>query len=143
MAFLIGGSHASGRSGTTVGTDYEFRFHRLFGVAGTAEYVAGDFRDSVGVMSLMVHPTHNLRLSVGPGIERAMKEEVAEPGEEPVSGVSRWHKLFRIGANYDFHLKHGWTVGPDVALDFAEGRHVLVVGLAIGRGFNSWGRGGH
>lgn len=126
-AFLMGGTHNGERNALTVGGDIEFRPTHLFGIGLTGEHVKEPFRENVWIVPVIVHPTRGLKLSVGPGIER-----IVEPGSDH---LTEQHALLRVGATYDVPLRRGWTLDPDIAVDFVEGERVVVYAIAIGKEF--------
>jgi hypothetical protein len=130
-AVLFGDTHAAESNGFTFGGDIEFRPVRLFGVGFTGEHVNEPFRENVWVFGFTVHPARGLRLTIGPGFERATHAE---------AGHHDQHALLRVGAAYEIPLRHGWTVDPDVALDFVARERITVYSVAIGKEF---GRAGH
>lgn len=130
-AALIGETHSGAMDGVTFGGDLEVRFVRPLGIGITGEHVSEPFRENVWVFPLIVHPTHSLKLTIGPGFERARHDE-RHPVEQ--------HGLLRVGASYDFPLRHGWTIDPDVAIDFVAGEHVLIYAVAIGKEFGHTSR---
>jgi hypothetical protein len=128
-AALVGESHEGARNGITFGGDLELRLARFVGIGLTGEHVNEPFRENVFVAPLIIHPSHGLRLMVGPGVERATREEAPHGFEQ--------HLLLRGGVGYDFSLRHGWTLDPDVAVDFVDGQRVLVYAIAIGKEFGA------
>ena len=126
IAVLVGDTHASEANGFTFGGDVEFRPRRLVGVALTGEHVNEPFRENVWVFGVNVHPARGLRLTIGPGFERVSHAD---------EGHHEQHALLRIGAAYEIPLKHGWSIDPDVALDFVDGERVVVYAVAIGKEF--------
>jgi hypothetical protein len=128
-AALIGESHEGARNGITFGADLEVRLARRVGVGITGEHVNEPFRENVWVAPLVIHPSHGLRIMVGPGLERATRDEAPHGFEQ--------HLLLRGGIGYDFALRHGWTLDPDVAVDFVDGQRVLVYAVAIGKEFGA------
>lgn len=135
-AGLIGESHNGELNGFTFGGDIEFRLSRWVGVGFTGEHVDQPFRENVWFVPLLIHPTAGhkapgLKLTVAPGFERAREAvTAAEPEGEIVK-----RGLWRVGVGYDATLKNGWTIGPDIAVDFVAGDRVLVYAVAVGREF--------
>ena len=125
-AVLFGDTHGTEENGFTFGGDIEFRPLRLVGLGLTGEHVNEPFRENVWVLGVNVHPARGLRLTVGPGFERATHTE---------AGHHEHHALLRVGAAYEIPLTHGWTLDPDVALDFVAGERVAVYAVAIGKEF--------
>lgn len=136
-AVLIGGSHNGDLNALTFGGDVEFRPTRPIGIGFTGEHVNEPFRENVWIVPVVLHPMPRFKLSVGPGIERAR-----EAGEG--HHVAQ-HALLRVGATYDIPLTHGWTLDPDIAVDFVNGERVVVYAMAIGKEFGATGghRTGH
>lgn len=126
-AGFFGESHNGDRNGITFGGDLEVRATRLFGLGVTGEHVNEPFRENVWVVPVLVHPSRRLKLTVGPGFERARED--AEGAE------FRTHALLRLGATWEFPLRHGWSIDPDLALDLVEHQRVLVYTVAISREF--------
>ncbi|GIU76168.1 MAG: hypothetical protein KatS3mg004_3255 [Bryobacteraceae bacterium] len=135
VAFITAGSHNTKKDGDTFGADYEFRFTRRAGIVATYEHVGGDFREDLMAFTAAVHPWKGLRLAAGPGFDREPWER--EGGAEAVAAETgkRVRGLFRVGGGYDFHLPHGLTIGPDLAVDILKNEKVLVFGINIGFGF--------
>lgn len=135
VAFLAGGSHNTKKDGDTFGADYEYRFARRFGVLTTYEHVGGDFREDLMAFTAAWHPWKGLRLAAGPGFDREPRE--SEHPHEHAAATDGKHArgLFRVGGGYDFHLPHGFTIGPDLAVDILKGEKVFVYGVNIGFGF--------
>ncbi|MGB9609837.1 MAG: hypothetical protein ACPL7M_02610 [Bryobacteraceae bacterium] len=135
VAFLAGGSHNTEKNGDTFGADYEFRFARRAGILATYEHVGGDFREDLMAFTAAVHPWKGLRLAAGPGFDREPREREGGAEAVPAEMGKRVRGLFRVGGGYDFHLPHGFTIGPDLAVDILKGEKVLVFGINIGFGF--------
>lgn len=120
-AFAFAGvTNDDGDYGFTVGLNYERRFHLWYGVGGTFEATLGQTRDLVIGPTFELHPVSDLRI----GLTAA--GELRD---------SDWDFLFRIGLGYDFEWRPGWTIAPSVALDFARGQRIIVLGGTVGRLF--------
>lgn len=109
-----------GEGGFTLGAQYERRFHRWYGVGAVTQAVVGKDRDFLIGPSFFLHPLEALTVGLTPGAERADED---------------WDFLFRLGLDYVFELKQEWTIGPTLALDFARGQRIYVIGVSIGRTF--------
>jgi hypothetical protein len=124
-AFLGGATRLWGQdhqeSGMTVGVEYEYRFHRNWGVEGVLEgvFLHEHHRDLAFAAPLTWHPVGGLKLTAGPGFEDDGKHVLF---------------MFRVSAGYAFELE-GITIGPEVAMDFADGSKTIVYGFSIGCGF--------
>lgn len=127
---FLGGTHLDREDHVTWGAEYEFRFKPWGGWSAVYEHVNKDARDNVMVFPFVWHAHKRLHINVGPGFEREFERE----GE---SGEGRMVKnfLFRTGATYTFKLYKGWSIGPDVAVDFVSGKHAFVYGISFGHGF--------
>jgi hypothetical protein len=103
--------------GLTTGLEYEYRFHRRFGIGGMLEYIAGDINVSLAGVMVNVHPWRELVLVIGPGIEFDSAE----------------HDTFlRVGALYEFKAGPVF-IGPAVIVDtFRDEGHALIVGGQVG-----------
>lgn len=115
-------SHGSERGGT-VGGEYEYRFTKMLGVAGQAEWIGGDF-DDVWLFDggLTFRPVEPIRFFAGMGWVRE------HGGHEVLVG--------RIGTWYAFHLTGHYFLAPTFNLDFIEaGSTETNYGLNVGWGF--------
>lgn len=135
IAFLAGGSHNTKKDGDTFGADYEYRFTHRLGVLTTYEHVGGDFREDLMAFTAAWHPWKGLRLVAGPGFDREPRESEGLHEHAPAETSKRTRGLFRVGGGYDIHLPHGFTIGPDLAVDILRGEKVFVYGVNIGFGF--------
>ncbi|MCS7042796.1 MAG: hypothetical protein NZR01_08390 [Bryobacteraceae bacterium] len=135
VAFLGGGSHNTKKDGDTFGADYEYRFANRVGLLTTYEHVGGDFREDLVAFTAAWHPWKGLRLVAGPGFDREPREMEAGHEHAAAEAGKRFRGLFRVGGGYDFHLPHGFTIGPDFAMDILRGEKVFVYGINIGFGF--------
>jgi hypothetical protein len=105
-------------NGVTLGLEYERRLSKSLGVGAVAEHVFGDIGVSVYAVPLFFH-TGRWKFLVAPGIE---------------TGDFGTEFLVRIGGDYAFHVGD-WEIAPGLDVDFVDGDQVLVLGLAIGKGF--------
>jgi len=139
FSLVLGGSHASGKSGFLAGGEYELRFHPHFGAAFTGEHVGQDFRETVISFTPVVHPWKQLWLAAGPGFDRkddaASVFEIEEPAGTARTLEKRTRSLFRVGGCYAFEIGRGFTLGPDLAVDFLSVERVFVFGISLGYGF--------
>jgi hypothetical protein len=106
--------------GFTIGAQYEYRFHMWYGVGGLVQTLYDRQREFIIGPTFYLHPLEPLSVGLSPGLERADAD---------------WAFLFRIGLDYDFELRKGWTIAPSFALDFARGQRILVLGVSVGRIF--------
>lgn len=103
--------------GPAIGLDYEYRLHESWGAGAFAEYVAGELE--VGVFGVMAnfHPTEELLIGIGPGIETSREETRA---------------LMRLGGLYEFEAGEV-IIAPAIYWDWLEGgHHVFLLGLNFG-----------
>lgn len=119
-AGFAGVTNDDGDYGFTLGLDYERRFHQWYGVGGKIEVVTGEGRDLIVGPTFNLHPVGDLRIGLTAGGELRN---------------SAWDFLFRFALDYDFEWKPGWTVAPSLALDFARGQRIAVLGASVGRIF--------
>jgi hypothetical protein len=135
VAFLAGGSHNTKKDGDTFGVDYAYGFVNRVGLLIAYEHVGGDFREDLMAFTAAWHPWKGLRLVAGPGFDREARESEALPEQAPVSGGKRTQGLLRVGGGYDIQLPHGFSIGPDLAVDILRGEKVFLYGVNIGFGF--------
>ena len=103
----------------TIGADYEFRFHRIFGAAALIDSAWKETETTVVGAGIFVHPHGGLKFLLAPGLEE-----------------HHGHNEFmvRVGAAYDFHVG-SFSISPTVNVDFVDGKGAVVYGLAFGYGF--------
>ncbi len=135
VAVLAGGSHNTKKDGSTVGGDYEYRFHHRFGALASVEYVGGDFREDVFAFTAAWHPWKGLRLIAGPGFDREFRQHEEAGHGETAEKHGRYRALLRTGAAYEFHIWQHFTIGPEIAVDVLKGEKVFVYGINFGWGF--------
>ena len=104
----------------TLGLDYERRFHEWYGVGAFAQAPFGTNRTFIIGPAFSLHPVSNLRVSMAPSAERSQDD---------------WAFNFRLGFDYAFTLRTGWVIVPSLALDFARGNRIFVLGASAGRVF--------
>ena len=120
IAVFLGGTDSeTAGSGFTIGVDYEYRFHKNFGIGVMGEYADLDHAAWIVGVPFVLHPWQGLRLTVMPGVEFT-------------DGHSNY--LTRVGVGYDFHVGD-WSLTPTVNVDFVDGHQNLIFGIAFGRGF--------
>lgn len=107
-------------AGFTIGLDYEWRFHQWYGIGGLGQVVTSGSRDAVLGPALFLHPVGSFRMTLAPAAERAQGD---------------WYFAFRLGFEYDVTLRAQWVLSPSVALDFARGNRIYVLGVSAGRIF--------
>ncbi len=120
VILFLGATISDDDTAFSVGIDYEYRLNEFLGIGALAEYTAADPDSWVLAGELFVHVTEGLGLIFATGVE-------LEDGDAEF--------LFRTGISYEFDLDDGWTIGPEVNVDFVDGDQDLVVGLSVGRTF--------
>ncbi|MEE4382438.1 MAG: hypothetical protein V2J02_10615 [Pseudomonadales bacterium] len=137
VALLVGGSNVrdEGRSGATIGLDFELELSHRFGVGIVVEH-AGDEVDATTALAVIDwHIVPGLVFQVGPGVEYEREVEM-EPGHGTVVRTRTLSNLVgRAGFFYEIEVGREWSVAPSVSLDVTEDHETLVWGLAIGRRF--------
>ena len=141
---FLGGSHDGDENGFTLGGDYELRLHRLVGLGAGAEHAFGDFKESVFVFPVFLHPIGEFRVGAGPGFEYKGSGSGGE-GEGGVGEISATSSeiahgsetefLFRVTFLYDFFIKEKFSISPNVSIDFVDGSKIIVFGVTFGVGF--------
>lgn len=115
--------HGHSESGYALGLEYEFRFNERWGLGVDLERLFGDETDRSEVVAvpLSFHPNEHWRLFFGPGYEFHDKKDKF---------------LIRAGVAYEWELKSGWSLSPEIIADFLDGgAKTYVAGIAIGHGF--------
>ena len=117
---LFGGGHHSieegSEKGGMVGTQYEYRLDRLFGIGGTIEYMGGDFSKWAFTLPLYIHPYGGWEFRVAPGVE-------IERDESFLAG--------NLGVSYEFELNEQWVLQPDAEITFTKENTFLSYGLSL------------
>jgi hypothetical protein len=111
---FLGGTFDDGESNASFGMSYERRLKESFGIGGLVEYTNG--REWVYAVPFTVHINEAWKVMVAPGFEHADGENTY---------------LTRIGTAYDFKFD-GWSLAPEVNLDFVDGETKVVVGVSFG-----------
>ena len=113
----------------TIGGEYEFRFLPRLGISIEVEYVT---RVDAGIFAFPVvfHVYEGLMFVAGPGWET--KPRVIEALGD------RSDFLFRIGAQYGFHVGGRFSLMPAVDLDFVKREHETEKLFVFGIKF-AWG----
>ena len=124
IALFIGDTHEDEENGITVGLGYEYRLNQLFGIGGIVEYAGVDFKESLVMAPLFLHPYKGWLFVVAPG--------VAIPKKHSGDDVEF---LFRVGAAYEFEIGEKWVLTPEFNVDFVDNREALVFGLSFGYKF--------
>jgi len=113
------GPDAGNKNAFTLGIDYHYRLNRLLGVGAFWDHAFGYFRTTVVAPGLFVRPVEQVLILAAPGVE-------LHEGEKEF--------VFRLGFYYEFHVDQ-LSLSPTVAVDFLEGKQVLIYGLTMGFGF--------
>ena len=116
VALFLGGTHADDEDAFTVGLDYEYLFHEMFGVGGLIDDAGGDLGTTLIAPALFVHPFGGFAIVLAPGIEFNDDDNFA----------------FRLGFSYEFEFNERFTVAPEINFDFVDGEVDEVYGLAFG-----------
>ena len=108
---------------TAIGVKYELQFHEKWGVGLDVEKLYGDDTDRAWVVAipLRFYLDENWKLFLGPGYELKGDHD---------------KYLTRTGVAYEFDLKDGWSLSPEIVIDFISGgATTYVAGVAIGHSF--------
>ena len=114
---------AHNESGIALGLKYRLLFHPKWSIGADIEKLFGDGPDRSWViaMPLSFYLTERWRLFLGPGYE-----------------ISDNHDkyLTRSGLAYEFEMSGGWSLAPEIVIDFISGgTTTYVAGIAVGYGF--------
>ena len=116
VALFLGGTHAEGENEFTVGLDYSYRFHSLFGAGGLIDHAGGELDTTLIAPALFIYPFGGLSIVLAPGIEFNDDDNFA----------------FRLGFAYEFEIMEKYTIAPESNLDFVDGETDEVYGIAFG-----------
>ena len=111
---FVGITHDDGENDPSLGVTYEHRFGR-FGTGFIAEFTKSDRRDSVLAVPFFWHPADPWRTVVAIGTEY-------NDGENSF--------LARVGGSYEIEFS-GWSLSPEVNVDFVDAGTVLVIGASF------------
>ena len=79
-------------------------------------------REAICAVGLFYHPWPRVRLHLAPGVQRdAARDEV--------------DFMVRVGADYEFELRDGWSLSPNLNVDFGPNESLLVFGVQLGYRF--------
>ena len=115
-------------SGSVLGLEYVYKFHERWALGGVFEIETfGDNHKRHGILAVPVsfYASKHWRLFAAAGVE------FSEPWKADKA-------MGRLGTGYEFPLgKSGWTLAPEVQVDFVEGgTRVDVFALALGYGWH-------
>ena len=123
VGLFLGVTDKDGDLGTSIGIDYEYRFHEMFGIGGLLEYTGSDFREGVACVPFFWHPWRELAFVGAPGIEM-----------DAADGTDSF--LVRVGVEYGFAIGSGYKLVPEANFDFTRDEDtVVVIGASIARSF--------
>ena len=120
IEIFMGATLNHGDSNASFGASYERRLGESFGIGALVEYTDGD--EWVYAVPFSWHVTESWKLLVAAGVEHEDGE-----GEEPSEDTY----LTRIGTSYEFKFA-GWSLAPEVNVDFVDGDESTVLGVSIG-----------
>ena len=114
IELFVGITRDDGENEPSVGLTYEHRFGR-FGTGFIAEFTKADRRETVLALPFFWHPADPWRTVVAIGTELS-------DGENSF--------LTRVGGSYEFEFS-GWSLSPEVNVDFVDQGAVLVIGASF------------
>lgn len=114
VELFVGITHDDGDNEASLGLTYERKFGR-FGTGLVAEFTKAEARDSVLILPFFWHPAEPWRVLVGVGTEYSDSENSF---------------LTRVGGSYEIEFS-GWSLSPEVNVDFVDDRVVLVFGASF------------
>ena len=115
LELFVGVTHDGGENDPSLGLTYERRFDR-FGTGLILEFTKSDSREAVLALPFFWHPAEGWRTTVAIGTEKSEDENTI---------------LGRVGGSYEFEFS-GWSLSPEVNVDFVDGGTVLVIGASFG-----------
>lgn len=121
---FLGYTNAGSETHFTYGIEYEYKFNKSWGLGAIYEET-DDAHDGDGITvklaELFYHPMNNVRIGAG-------------VGKEKIGGSSHSEDLYRVSANYEFHVGD-FGIEPTFAVDFIDGEEAYVLGVAFIRPF--------
>ena len=114
IELFVGITHDDGENDPSLGLTYERRFG-TFGTGFIAEVTNSDSRETVLALPFFWHPADPWRTVVAIGTEIS-------------DGESSF--LTRVGGSYEFEFS-GWSLSPEVNVDFVDQGTVLVIGASF------------
>lgn len=111
---FLGATLDDGDSEASFGMSYERRLNESFGIGGLVEYTNG--REWIFAVPFTLHITEPWKVLLAPGFEH-------EDGDNTY--------LTRIGTAYEFKFD-GWSLAPEVNVDFVDGDVKTVLGVSFG-----------
>ena len=114
VELFVGITHDDGDNDASLGLAYERKFGR-FGTGLIAEFTKAEARESVLILPFFWHPAEPWRVLVGVGTEYSDSENSF---------------LTRVGGSYEIEFS-GWSLSPEVNVDFVDDRAVLVFGASF------------
>jgi hypothetical protein len=89
------------------GGEYEFRFHKYFGIGVQVEGASDDFRTVATLVPIFIHPWKGLRFTFA--------------GGAVVDDDNDHDALLRLGVGYRFNITESITFGPEYNADLEGG----------------------
>lgn len=114
IELFVGITHDDGDNEGSLGLTYERKFDR-FGTGIIAEFTNSESRETVLALPFFWHPAEPWRTLVAIGTE-------IDEGE--------YTFLTRVGGSYEIEFS-GWSLSPEVNIDFVDDRAVLVFGASF------------
>ena len=111
---FVGITHDDGDNDASLGLTYERRFDR-FGTGFIMEFTKAESRETVLALPFFWHPAEPWRTVVAIGTE-------IDDGD--------YSALTRVGASYEIEFS-GWSLSPEVNVDFVDRSPVLVFGASF------------
>ena len=112
---FVGITHDDGENEPSLGVTYERRMQEKFGTGFIIEFTDADNRETIVALPFFWHPAEPWRV-------------VVAVGNEYDDGEHRF--LTRVGGSYEFEFS-GWSLSPEVNVDFVDDRTVLVFGASF------------
>jgi hypothetical protein len=114
IEIFVGITHDDGENEPSLGVTYEHRFDR-FGTGFIAEFTKAGRRETILAVPFFWHPADPWRTVVAIGTE-------ISDGDNSF--------LTRVGGSYEFEFS-GWSLSPEVNVDFVDEGTVLVIGASF------------
>jgi len=114
VELFVGITHDAGENEASLGLTYERKFER-FGTGIIAEFTKAENRETIVALPFFWHPMEPWRTVVAVGTE-------ISDGDHSF--------LTRVGGSYEIEFS-GWSLSPEVNIDFVDRDPVLVFGASF------------
>jgi hypothetical protein len=116
LELFLGFTYDDSENEPSIGMTYERRMQEKFGWGLIVEFTDSATRETVVAVPFFWHPAEPWRVLAAAGVEKS-------------DGANNF--LFRVGGSYEIGFS-GWSLSPEVNVDFVDRSAVLVYGVSFG-----------